>query len=138
METIAQTIENLGDQPPELVMPALARALAAGIGGRPGMVRTLFFEVTGLAPETQEAARYAMGRGLGNLLGYLSRQMEQGNLRSIHPLLAAQAFAGPLLVQITTRDVAAQMLGVEIDLQAAAVTLAELWVRAMKPDQETL
>jgi hypothetical protein len=64
--------------------------------------------------------------------------MAQGNLRPIHPLLAAQAFAGPLLVQITTREVAAQMLGVEIDLQAAAVTLAELWVRAMKPGEETL
>jgi AcrR family transcriptional regulator len=135
METIAQTIESLGHEAPEVVMPALARAIAGAIGGRPGMIRTLLYEVSGLAPETQEAARYALGRGVGSLVGYVTGQMELGRLRRIHPLLAVQAFAGPLLVQVITREAAARFFGVEIDLEAAAMTFAELWIRAMTPEE---
>jgi TetR/AcrR family transcriptional regulator len=136
MEIIGETIDSLGAEPPEVVMPALARAIAGFVAGRPGLVRTLFYEVTGLAPETQEAARYAVGRGLGSLLGYLSRQMELGRLRPMHPMLALQAFAGPLMVNAITRELASRQLGVEIDPEAAAVTLADLWIRAMKPEEE--
>lgn len=136
METLALTVESLAEQPPEVVMPAVARAVTAAVSGRTGMVRTLFYEVTGMEPETREAVRYALARGLGRLLAYISSQIAQGRLRRVHPLLATQAFAGPLLVHVSTRELAARALGVDLDLEDAAVTLAELWVRAMQPTEE--
>jgi AcrR family transcriptional regulator len=136
METLALTIDSLGAQPPEVVMPALARAVTAAVAGRTGMVRTLFYEVTGMEPETQEAVRYALGRGLGSLLAYITSQIAEGRLRRVHPVLAMQAFAGPLLVHVSARELSARVLGVDLDLEDAAVTLAELWVRAMEPTEE--
>jgi AcrR family transcriptional regulator len=134
METIAATMERLGGRPPEEVMPELARAVAAELKGRLGMVRTMIFEVTRLAPDTSEGVDFALTRGIGVVLGYMVGQMAAGRLRAMHPVLAMQAFVGPLLVHMITRDLAEERLGFDLPLEEAAGELALAWVRAMRPE----
>ena len=121
--------------PPSTLMPELARtayrAVNSGGENRAGLVRALFFEVSGLAPETEEAARDAITKVVGLLVLYLTTQMSAGALRPMHPLLALQSFIGPILFHILTRPLAERMLGLDIDGEAAVTQLAETWLHAM-------
>ncbi|HEY4025351.1 MAG TPA: TetR family transcriptional regulator [Candidatus Dormibacteraeota bacterium] len=133
MEAIVETVGLLHDRPPEEVMPAIALAAARTLAGRVGVVRTLVFEATSASEEAGEAIGYLATRGIGTLVRYLVEQMAAGRLRRMHPLLAAQSFAGPILFHLITRGVAERHLGFSIPLEEVAVELAEQWVRAMRP-----
>ena len=134
MEAIAGALERLRDRPPEEVMPEVARTAARAVAGQLGMVRTIVVEATGPSPDSAEGAGYLLSRGVAALLGYVVEQMAAGRLRPMHPLLALQGFAGPLLFHILTRPLAERRLGLDVPLEAAAVQLAEHWVRAMRPE----
>ena len=84
-----------------------------------------------MAPETEEAARVAITKVVGLLVVYLVTQMSAGRLRTMHPLLALQAFIGPILFHILTRPLAERMLGLDVDGETAVTLLAEAWLRAM-------
>jgi AcrR family transcriptional regulator len=133
MDTVAATIGRLSDRPPQEAMPELAREVARELRGRMGMVRALLFEVTSQAPDTGEGADYALTSGISALVGYLTSQMRAGRLRSAHPILAMQAFVGPLLFHLLTRDLAESRLGFTVPLEDAVTELAMGWVRAMQP-----
>jgi AcrR family transcriptional regulator len=133
LEVISEAVERLRDRPPEEVMPAIARAASRELAGRIGVVRTLLFEVTAASADAAEATRYLTTRGVATLAGYVIEQMEAGRLRAMHPLLAVQSFAGPLVLHLITRSLAERELGLDIPLEDAAAQLAEQWVRAMRP-----
>jgi len=122
------TIERLADRPPHEVLPELARAVAAEIEPRIGMVRSLFLEVTSGAPEAVEGAGPAIRDLLGSLGRYLAGQMAAGRIRPMHPLLATQAFIGPVFFHLITRPVAARLAGLDVPRDAAvdALTAAVL------------
>src|SRR5262249_29739156 len=44
---VHETFDRLGHEPPEVVLPAVARAVAHAVEPRIGIIRTLFFEITG-------------------------------------------------------------------------------------------
>jgi AcrR family transcriptional regulator len=135
LEPVSRVLEAQRDRPPAEVMPELARtayrAVYAGGESRAGLVRALFFEVSGLRPETEEAATYAITRVVGLLVAYLMTQMAEGRLRRMHPLLALQSFIGPILFHILTRPLAERVLRLDIDGETAVTELAEGWLRAM-------
>jgi AcrR family transcriptional regulator len=133
LETVVETVERLRDRPPEEVMPEIARVAARTLAHRVGVVRTLVFEATSASEDAGEATGYLAARGIGTLVGYLVEQMAAGRLRPMHPLLAAQSFAGPLLFHLITRGVAERQMGFTQPVEEVAVELAELWVRAMRP-----
>ncbi len=133
MEAIAATIERLGAEPPEVVMPEVARVVVREVAGRMGMVRALIFEVTGRSPDAGEGLDFALSRGLGMMLSYIGRQTAAGRLRPLHPVLALQAFVGPVLFHLITRGLVEERLGFDLPLEAAAGELAAAWVRAMRP-----
>jgi AcrR family transcriptional regulator len=134
LEAISTTLERMGDRPPEEVVPELARLAARTLAGRVGVVRTLVFEVTSASEETAEAARYVLLPALSALGGYLAEQMAAGRLRPMHPLLALQSLAGPLLLHLITRNLAERMLALDVSLEEAVTALARSWVRGMRPD----
>jgi AcrR family transcriptional regulator len=134
LEAISTTLERMGDRPPEEVMPELARLAARTLADRVGVVRTLVFEVTSASEETAEAARYVLLPALLALGGYLAEQMAAGRLRPMHPLLALQSLAGPLLLHVITRNLAERLLAVDVSLEEAVTALARSWVRGMRPD----
>src|SRR5215470_6969313 len=103
VEAIVDTIERLRDRPPEEVVPEVARTAARTLAGRVGIVRTLVFEATGASQEAAEAVRYLVDGGVAVVLGYVVEQMSAGRLRTMHPLLAIQSLAGPILVHLITR-----------------------------------
>lgn len=131
LEAVASTIVAVGTQPPEVVMPALARSIGAALGARPGLARTLFYEITGGGAETTEAIEWALRRAIGGLLGYVSAEMESGRLRRGDPLLALQAFVGPIFFHLMTRPVAVARLGLDTSVDDAMASLAATWLRAM-------
>src|SRR5262245_7350314 len=134
LETIAATLERMRDRPPEEVVPEMVRQAAQVLSVRVGVVRTLVFEVTSASEETAEAARYVLLPALMALAGYLAEQMAAGRLRPMHPLLALQSLAGPLLLHLITRDLAERMLAVDVSLEEAVAALARNWMRGMRPD----
>ena len=130
-DVIGETVGRLRDRPPDVVMPAIARAVAQRLHARMGMVRALFLEVTGRGPDTTEAVEFVFAGGLGALLDYLGAQMDAGRLRRMHPMLGLQGFAGPILMHLLTRELAAERLGLVVPLDDAVTELAMAWVRGM-------
>jgi AcrR family transcriptional regulator len=133
MEAIVETVERLDDRPPEEVVPAIVRAAVGTLAGRVGIVRTLVFEATSTSEEAGEAIRYVTTRGIGTVIRYLVEQMAAGRLRTMHPLLAVQSLAGPMIVHMVTRSLAEREVGLVLPLDDVATELAEQWLRAMRP-----
>jgi hypothetical protein len=121
------------------VMPEVARAVYRTVAGgeedRTGLLRALFAEVTSLAPDAEEATRHAIVNVVGAVAGYVLEQMAAGRLRRMHPLLALQAFIGPIFFHLLTRKAAATVLGVEMDEEQAVTELAEAWLRSMRIEE---
>lgn len=132
LEPIGATITQLADQPPEVVMPALARAAARHLEGRLGLVRSLLFEVSAPSPEAATARELAMQTAVVPVTAYLRAQMKAGRLRRMHPLLALQSFIGPLIAHVLLRPFAEEMLGFTSPLEDAVAQLADLWLAGMR------
>jgi AcrR family transcriptional regulator len=133
MEGIVEMFEEIGDRPPAEVMPALARIIVRSGYPRIGLLRSLFFEVTGGAADTEEAVEYYVGRGVRAVTAYVSEQMAAGRLRRMHPVLAGQAFVGPIIFHLLTRSVAEDRLGFELSLDESVSQLVDTWLWAMTP-----
>ncbi|MGI8608729.1 MAG: helix-turn-helix domain-containing protein [Candidatus Dormibacteria bacterium] len=133
LEVVAGTIERMAAEPPAVVMPELARAVAREVGGRVGIVRALLTEVAGMKPDAMEGVDFAITRGIGAVLGYVLGEMSAGTLIPMNPLLALQGFIGPIMFHLLTRDLIKSRMGFEIPLEDAVTQLADCWVRAMTP-----
>jgi AcrR family transcriptional regulator len=138
LEPVSRAATEMADQPPEVVMPELARTVFRVIAGPGapgiGLMRSVFFEVSSLSPEAEAAAHELITTILGSVGAYVMRQMVDGRLRRMHPLLALQSFVGPIFFHLLVRPVVERILGMDIDGEQAVTTLAESWLRAMKPD----
>jgi AcrR family transcriptional regulator len=139
LDPVIALVNERQDEPPEAVMPEVARAVYRTVAGgeedRTGLMRALFAEVTSLAPDAEEATRDAIVNVVGALAGYVLAQMAAGRLRNMHPLLALQAFIGPIFFHLLTRKAAATVLGVEMDEEQAVTELAEAWLRSMRIEE---
>ena len=139
LDPVIALVNERQDEPPEAVMPEVARAVYRTVVGgeedRTGLIRALFAEVTSLAPDAEEATRDAIVRVVGALAGYVLAQMASGRLRQMHPLLALQSFIGPIFFHLMTRKAAQSVLGVEMDEEQAVTELAEAWLRAMRIEE---
>jgi AcrR family transcriptional regulator len=134
LEPIGARLEELSHRPPEDVMPDLARAVARHVEGRIGFLRSMIFEALGPASEANLAQDFALAAAIRPLIGYVIAQTEAGRLRPMHPLLAVQSFVGPLMIHLVTRPLAERLLGRQPPLETAAAELADVWVRAMRPE----
>ena len=140
LEPVTRLLAGRSGDPPEVLMPELARTAYRAVysegENRAGLVRALFFEVSGLQPETEEAAAEVIRGVVARLVVYLVGQMAEGRLRRMHPLLALQAFIGPILFHILTRSLAERVLRLDIEGEAAVTQLADTWLRAMATREE--
>ena len=129
---IGATVNALRDQPPQIVMPEIARAIARHLQGRVGLARSLFFEATAPSDDANSARDFALQNALVPLTSYLQAQMEAGRLRRMHPLLAMQSFAGPIVFHLVLRPLAEDLLGFTTPAETAVAELADVWLRAME------
>ncbi|HYM67151.1 MAG TPA: TetR/AcrR family transcriptional regulator [Patescibacteria group bacterium] len=135
LEPVMEVVSRLGDEPPDVVMPEIARTVYRvffdGRVNRAGLLRALVLEVSSLAPDTEEAAESAIREVVGTIAMYVVKQMSEGVLRPMSPLLALQAFVGPIFFHLLTRPLAEQVLGLDVDGERAVTELADTWLRAM-------
>lgn len=135
LEPVKRLLSERHEDPPEVMMPELARTAYRAVFGagenRSGLLRALFFEVSSLSPETEEVAADTIRGVVGLLVLYMTAQMSAGRLRRTHPLLALQSFIGPVLFHILTRPLAEKVLALDIEGEAAVTQLAETWLQAM-------
>jgi TetR/AcrR family transcriptional regulator, regulator of autoinduction and epiphytic fitness len=140
LEPVSRLASSMQDQPPEVVMPEIARTVyrSLNVSGAPriGLLRAIFFEVSSMSPDAEEAARDLVTTIFGSVGAYVMAQMAAGRLRMMHPLLALQAFIGPIFFHLLARSLAERVAGFDIDGEQAVVLLADNWLRAMRPDQE--
>jgi AcrR family transcriptional regulator len=141
LEPVTRLLTVMQDEPPEVVLPELARTVYHTVYGggenRIGMLRALLFEVSGLAPDTEEAAREVIVNLVGVLGMYMATQMSEGRLRQMHPMLALQSFVGPIFFHLITRPVIERVVGLDIDGEQAMTELAQTWLRAMSTKEAT-
>jgi AcrR family transcriptional regulator len=140
LEPVSRLAIAMKDEPPEVVMPEIARTIYRTVYGsgqtRLGLLRAVFFEVSSLAADAEESAREAMRTILGSVGAYVMAQMTSGRLRPMSPLLALQSFVGPIFFHVLTRPLVERVLGIEIDGELAVTDLAESWLRSMQPDDK--
>jgi len=140
LDTVSHLLSTRQHEPPEILMPEIARTVYRTLynagEGRFGMLWALFFEINSLSPDTTEAAHDAIRSLVGSLALYLMQNMQSGQLRAMHPLLALQSFVGPIFFHLMTRPLAERMLGLDIDGEQAVTLLAESWLRAMRREED--
>jgi len=138
LDAVSQAATAMSEEPPEVVMPELARTVYRVVAGpdapRIGLLRAIFFEVSSLSPDAEAAAQELATAVFASVGAYVMRQMQAGRLRMIHPILALQSFVGPIFFHLMTRPLAERLLGLNMDGEAAVTALAEGWLRSMKPD----
>ncbi|MGD1053566.1 MAG: helix-turn-helix domain-containing protein [Candidatus Dormibacteria bacterium] len=133
---VALAFADHTDDPPEELVPAIARALVRSAQGRAGLVRTLLVELTGPDVDAELARQLALSETIGPVAAYLIRQMADGRLRQMDPVLALMALVGPLMMHLVTRDLAERALGFDTPWEAVADELSSAWLRAMRPEAE--
>lgn len=140
LEPVIEVLARREQDPPDLVIPEIAQTIYRTVyelgENRTGLLRALFFEVSRLAPDTEEAARSVIARMVGALAQYLVGQMSAGRLRSMHPVLALQSLMGPIFFHVMTRQAAEQVLGLQIDGEQAMQELAGTWLRGMQIEEK--
>jgi AcrR family transcriptional regulator len=140
LEPIRKLMATMHEEHPAVVMPEIARAVYRTVYGsgepRVGMLRTVFFEVSSLAPDAEEAIREVFATLLASLGGYVMSQMQAGNLRPMSPVLALQMFIGPIFFHLMTRPAVERVLSLDFDAEQAVMELAAGWLRAMGADEK--
>lgn len=132
-EAVAGAIEAMPDGVPDEVMPAVGRAMAGAMEGRAGLLIRIVLELVSGDPDTAEGAQQGMARGLPDLVRYLTVQMEAGRLRRMHPIVALQLLAGPLLAHLLTQPLAESFAGFAMSSGEVVDQIVDSWLRAMAP-----
>ena len=128
---------RIGDRPPEEVIPELVLTAYRTVAGRTGLVRTLLLEVTSMTPESQQAFSETGLRVVGTFARYLATQMAAGRLRRVHPILAVQSLVGGVMFHLLAGPVLSQATVDVPSGESAALQLAQVWLRAMRPEATT-
>ena len=116
-EAIRAILRDHRADPPDVVLPLIAHQIVGIAGTRLGLMRAVFYESTMGAALTAERAGPLFASIVGDVSGYLATQMAAGRIRRMHPVLALQAFIGPIFFHLMTRPLLAET--VELDASPA-------------------
>jgi AcrR family transcriptional regulator len=121
-EAVRAIVSEHRDDPPEVVLPMIGRAVVGVAGERLGLMRAIFHEVTA-GGEAVEGMGPLFEQTLGMLAQYIAGQMAAGRIRPMHPILALQAFIGPVFFHLMTRPTIERLVPMPIDAEAAVDAL---------------
>src|SRR5260370_30257729 len=92
LEPVTSLLSSMTDQPPDVVVPEIARTVARtvyGSGGpRIGLLRAIFLELSSLSPDSEDAARDLVAATLGSAGTSVTQRMLAGRVRQVSPPLA--------------------------------------------------
>jgi AcrR family transcriptional regulator len=117
-EAVRQIITAHREDPPEVVFPRIGRAVVGVAGERQGLMRAIFHEVTAGGPAVSNLGPL-FEQTLGMLATYMTGQMTAGRIRPMHPILALQAFIGPIFFHLMTRPLIQGIVPLPMDPEAA-------------------
>jgi AcrR family transcriptional regulator len=132
-EAIQSIISRHHDDPPEVVLPLIGRAIVGVAGQRLGLMRAIFHEVTSGSWAAVEGMRPMFLGTLGSLAEYISGQMAAGRVRRMHPLLALQAVIGPIFFHLMSRPTIERVVGLPMDPEHAVDELVAAVLEGLAP-----
>ena len=132
-EAIEDVFARMGDRPPAEVLPAVARAVATVAAPRVGLLRSIFFEVTSQTPDALEGAEPRLRQVLGTVGAYIAGRIAAGQMRPMHPLLAAQLFMGPIVFHLVSRAEADRLGLLDLSLEQSIDQLCQATLLALTP-----
>jgi len=132
-EAIRQIALEHSDDPPELFFPRISRAVVGKAGEHLGLLRAIFHEATVGSETALAGIRPLLAAAIGMLIEYVAAQMAAGRLRPMHPLLALQAFIGPIFFHLMTRPLAEDVFGLPMDTGSAVEDLVAVTLAGLKP-----
>ena len=132
-EAIAELIEAKPGAPPAELMPEIGRARASARSGRTGLLLRMVAEMATGSPDAAEGIQHSLARGLPDLISYLGRQMSAGRLRAMHPIVALQLLAGPIVTHLITSPLA-RLIGFNQSEEQVIDQIVDAWLRTMAPD----
>ena len=131
-EAIRGIVAQHHDDPPEVVLPLIGRAIVGVAGERLGLMRAIFHEVTAGGPAVAEMGPL-FDQTLGLLATYITGQMAIGRIRPMHPILALQSFIGPIFFHLMTRPMIEGIVPLPMDHQAAIDELITAGLEGLAP-----
>jgi AcrR family transcriptional regulator len=131
-EAIRAIIAEHRDEPPEVVFPLIGRAIVGVAGERLGLMRAIFHEVTAGGPAIAQMGPL-FEQTLGLLAHYITGQMTAGRIRPMHPILALQAFVGPIFFHLMTRPVVERIVPLPMDHGEAVDELVAAALEGLTP-----
>jgi AcrR family transcriptional regulator len=131
-EAVRSIIATHPDDPPDVVLPLIGRAVVGVAGERLGLMRAVFHEVTSRTGPGLEGMGPLFAETLGLLADYMGRQMEAGAIRRMHPILALQAVVGPIFFHLMTRPLVERLVDVP-DLEPAVDQLVASALVGLRP-----
>jgi hypothetical protein len=102
-EHVQALIRDYHHEPPNVLLPRIAREVAGTAGQHLGLVRAVFLEVSSGSEAAITGMRGSFNSTIGMLVEYMVGQMAAGRIRRMHPVLAVQAFIGPVFFHVLTR-----------------------------------
>jgi len=132
-EAVRAIIARHPDDPPEVVLPQIGRAVVGVAGERLGLMRAVFHEVTARSGPGMEGMGPLFAQTLGLLSDYMARQMAAGTIRSMHPILALQAVVGPIFFHLMTRPTIERAVDLSIPPEAAVDQLVTAALQGLRP-----
>jgi AcrR family transcriptional regulator len=132
-ETIRLILAEHQDDGPEVVFPLIGRAVVGVAGERLGLMRAIFHEITAGTGPALEGMRPVFEATLGGLVEYIAGQMAAGRVRPMHPLLALQAFIGPIFFHLMTRPAVERLAPLPMDPEDAVDALVASSLAGLVP-----
>jgi len=117
-DAVRRIIAESPNEPPEVVLPRIGKAIVGVAGERLGLMRAIFHEVTASGP-TMDGMGPLFAQTLGLLARYMADQMAAGRIRRMHPILALQAFVGPVFFHLMTRPIIDRVVHLDVDPEVA-------------------
>jgi AcrR family transcriptional regulator len=131
-EAIRAIVKEHGQEPPEVVLPLIGRAITGVAGERLGLMRAIFHEVTAGGENVAEMGPL-FERTLGLLTHYMTGQMAADRIRPMHPILALQAFVGPIFFHLMTRPLIERIVPLPMDPETAVDELVAEALEGLTP-----
>ena len=131
-EAIRAIVAEHRDDPPDVVFPLIGRAVVGVAGERLGLMRAIFHEITAGGPAVAEMGPL-FEQTLGLLAQYITGQMAAGRIRQMHPILALQAFVGPIFFHLMTRPFVERIVPLPMDPEAAVDALVTSALEGLTP-----
>jgi AcrR family transcriptional regulator len=133
LEAVREVVLRHRDEPPAVVLPLAAKAIVGVAGERLGLMRAMFLELTAGSEAALSGMRPAFNATLGVLAEYMTSQMSSGHMRRMHPLVALQAFIGPIFFHLLSRPVLERFTEFPMSPQEAVGDLMNVIVAGLDP-----